>query len=300
MIFSQASMGAMASLATAVCWTISPIVFEKAGKRVGSLAVNYMKAIFAFGLIGIYCLVTRGNFLPVDATMHNWVWLTISGLIGFVLGDLFLFQAYIEIGARLSMLIMAMVPIISALADYLITGQVLNFKDLIGILVTLGGIALVILVKGDGKKKIKLSHPIKGFLYALIGALGQAFGLIFSKVGMGSYNAFAATQIRLLAAILGFAIVILVSGKGQMIKAAFRDKYSVKIIAFGSFFGPSLGVSLSLLALQLTATGIASTIMSLSRILVIPISVTVFHERVTAKEYLGAFISIVGVAILIL
>jgi len=295
---SHSYLGELAALATAICWALSPIAFEYAGKKAGSLSVNYIRLVIAFIFIGVYTLFTRGMFFPLDASTENWIWLLISGIIGFVIGDFFLFEAYVQIGARLTMLIMATVPIISALADYIIVGQKLTLLDVIGMVITIYGIVLVILVKDSGKKIVKLSHPIKGIFYAFMGAVGQAFSLIFSKVGMGSYDAFASTQIRTIAGIVGFSIIITYSKEWGNVFKAFKQVEIMKYITFGSFFGPFLGVSFSLLALQYTATGIASTIMSISRILIIPASIMIFHEKVTKKEMLGAFISILGVGIL--
>ncbi len=291
-------LGELAAIATALCWAISPIAFEYAGKKVGSLSVNYIRLIIAFLFIGVYTLFTRGMFLPLDASINSWIWLLVSGIIGFVIGDFFLFEAYVQIGARLTMLIMATVPILSALADYIIMGQKLTLLDVIGMLVTIYGIAIVILVKDSGNKTVKFSKPIKGMVYAFLGAAGQSFGLIFSKLGMGSYDAFAATQIRTIAGIIGFTIIITYSKGWSNLLKVFKDVKVMKYVTFGSFFGPFLGVSFSLLALQYTATGIASTIMSISRILIIPASIMIFHEKVTKKEILGAFISILGVGIL--
>lgn len=294
----NAHLGELSALVTAICGAISPIAFEYGGKKIGSLYVNYIKMVIAFILIAIYTYFTRGMFLPLDATASNWVWLMVSGVIGFVIGDLFLFQAYVEIGARLSLLIMATVPILSALADYLIMGDTISLGGMLGMLVTLGGIALVILVKGDGDKKIKLSHPIKGIIYAFVGALGQALGLIFSKLGMGSYDAFSATEIRIIAGLIGFSIIIFYNKGWKKLIDSFKEVKAIKYITIGSFFGPFLGVSFSLLALQYTSTGIASTIMSLSRILIIPASLIIFKEKINKKEILGALISIAGVGIL--
>ncbi|HYE10430.1 MAG TPA: DMT family transporter, partial [Patescibacteria group bacterium] len=154
------------------------------------------------------------------------------------------------------------------------------------------------LSRSTDEKKIKLSRPIKGLTYAFIGALGQAFGLVFSKLGMGSYNPFAATQIRVIAAIIGFAIVITVSKNWGKLKDALKDHGAMKSISLGSFFGPFLGVSFSLMAVQYTATGIVSTITSISPILIIPASIMIFKEKVLAKEILGAFITLIGVTLL--
>ena len=294
----QSHLGEVAALTTAICWTITAICFESAGKKVGSLAVNFIRLIIAFVLLGIFTFFTRGMFLPFDATGSTWMWLFISGMIGFVIGDLFLFQAYVEIGSRISLLIMSSVPPITAITGYFLMGERITLLSAVGMLITIVGIALVILSRGAADKKIKLSHPVKGLLYAFIGALGQAFGLVFSKLGMGSYNPFAATQIRVISAIIGFAIVITVSKNWGRLKVALKDNNAMKFISLGSFFGPFLGVSFSLMAVQYTATGIVSTITSISPILIIPASILIFKEKVLPKEILGALISIIGVTLL--
>lgn len=291
-------IGELAALATAVCWTATAIAFESAGKKVGSLAVNYIRLFIAFILIGIYTTITRGLFFPTDATASNWIWLLISGMIGFVIGDLFLFQAYVEIGSRISLLIMSAVPPITAILGFFILGETITYMTILGMIITILGIGIVILSKNKEEKKVELTHPVKGLMYALLGALGQALGLIFSKLGMGNYNPFAATQIRIIAAIIGFTVIIALSNKWSEMIGAFSDKSAIRDISIGAFFGPFIGVSLSLLAVQYTATGIVSTIISISPILIIPASITIFKEKVLPKEIVGAFVTILGVILL--
>ena len=217
----QYHLGEIAALITALCWTMTAVSFEAAGKKVGSISVNLIRLVIAFVLISLYNFFTRGMILPIDASGSTWLWLTFSGIIGFVIGDLFLFQAYVEVGSRISMLIMSTVPPITAITGFIIMGEKITTLGLTGMIITMVGISLVILTKNPVDKKVKLSHPIKGLIYALIGALGQAFGLVFSKFGMGSYNPFAATQIRIIAAIIGFSIVITASKNWRKVLLAF-------------------------------------------------------------------------------
>lgn len=296
----QSHLGEIAALTTAICWTITAVSFELAGKKIGSLSVNFIRLLMAFILLSTFTFITRGMFLPLDASSNAWVWLSISGLIGFVIGDLFLFQAYVEIGSRISMLIMSLAPPITAILGYFIMEEVLTLMNLIGMFVTILGIALVILVRKKGNKKIELSHPIKGITFAFLGAIGQSLGLILSKVGMGDYNPFQATQIRIIAGIFGFAIVFLVLKKWGNLKIAFSNKDALKKVGIGAFFGPFIGVSLSLLAIQYTTTAVASTIMSIVPVLIIPSSIIVFKEKVTSKEIIGAVITVTGVSLLFL
>ena len=294
----QSHLGEIAALATALCWTITAVSFEAAGKKVGSISVNLIRLIIAFILISIYNLFSRGMIFPIDASSSTWLWLTFSGIIGFVIGDLFLFQAYVEVGARVAMLIMSTVPPITAVAGFLIMGEKITLLGLAGMIITIAGIAHVILTKNPSNKKVSLSHPTKGLAYSFIGALGQAFGLVFSKLGMGSYDPFASTQIRIIAAIIGFSIVITVLKKWGELIVAVKDRRAMKYISIGSLFGPFLGVSLALLAVQHATTGIVSTITSITPILLIPVSIIVFKERIFKREIFGAVITMLGISLL--
>lgn len=296
----QSHLGVLAALATAVCWTVTAVAFESAGKKVGSLCVNLIRLIIAFILLSVFNFFTRGMLLPIDASGYTWIWLLLSGLIGFVLGDLFLFQAYVEIGSRISQLIMSIVPPITAITGYILMREKITLLGFVGMVTTIAGIALVILTKGSDDKKVAFSHPIKGLIYAFLGALGQAFGLVFSKFGMGFYNPFAATQIRIIAAIVGFCIVVTVKKHWKSVYTALKDKKAMKNITIGSFFGPFIGVSLSLLAVQHAPTAIVSTITSITPILIIPASIFVFKENIVPKEIFGSFIALIGVALLFL
>ena len=294
----QSHLGEIAALACALCWTVTSVAFEAAGKKVGSIAVNLIRLLIAFLLISIYTFFSRGMLFPMDATSSTWIWLTLSGIIGFVVWDLFLFQAFVEIGSRISMLIMSVVPPITAIIGFFVLGERITPLGITGMLITMLGIALVILTKNPEDKKVKLSHPIKGLTYAFIGALGQAFGLVLSKFGMGTYDPFAATEIRIIAAIIGFSIVVTLSKNWNKIFEAFNDIKSMKQISLGSVFGPFLGVSLAMVAVQHAPTGIVSTITSITPILIIPIAIIAFKEKVFPREITGAFITLIGISLL--
>ena len=297
----QAHLGQAAALATALCWTLNALAFESAGKEVGSLAVNYIRLFIAFLLLSITSFFTRGFLLPLDAGYHTWFWLLVSGLAGFVLGDLFLFEAFVQIGSRISLLIMSASPPLATLAGFLMMGEKISLLNLTGMLVTMSGISLVVLIKNPRQgQKVKLNRPVKGLVYASVGALGQALGLTFSKFGMGSYNPLAATQIRLIAAVFTFTILITVRKKWREIGSAFRRKKALGQITVGAVLGPFIGVTLSLVALQHAPTGIVSSLTSTSPVLIIPFSILIYKEKILPKEIAGALISILGVILIFL
>lgn len=296
----QSHIGEIAALITAICWALNGIAFESAGKKIGSLSLSYIRLYIAFVLLCITAYFMRGIALPLDADLNNWIWLSLSGIIGFVLGDIFLFQAYIEIGSRISLLIMSAAPPLTALISFFILGERISALGLLGIFITMIGIGLVILSKNQVGNKVEFNRPVKGLIYASIGALGQALGLIFSKKGMGTYDPLAATQIRIIAAALVLTLLITKNKKWPEILESMKNKSAMPALVAGSIFGPFVGVAFSLLAVKYTATGIVSSISSISPILVIPASIYIFKEKVTPKEILGAVVSIAGVILLFL
>ena len=292
--------GELAALATAFFWTITALSFEFASKRVGSLAVNIIRLTLAFFLLSIFTFITRGMFLPLDASPHALIWLSLSGLIGLVLGDYFLFKSYNILTSRIAMLFMTLVPPMTAFIGWLLLGEKMSLLHITGMFLTVGGIFLAIFSRPENGRRIKLTYPLNGIAFALIGAAGQAGGLVLSKYGMQDYNAFAASHVRIIAAVIGYAIIILVLGKGSLIRKAVNDRKGLRAIALGSFFGPFLGISFSLLAVKYTETGIAATIMSIVPILIILPSIVIFKQRFTWLEIAGAFISVAGVVLMFL
>jgi len=296
----ESRIGEIAALLTAVCWTITALSFESAGKRVGSISVNFIRLCFAMVFFMLYSFVFRGIIFPSDATSSTWFWLLLSGLVGLVMGDLLLFRAFIVVGSRVSMLIMSLVPPLTALTGWIVIGELMSLFNYFGMGLTIFGISLVILGRGSGNKQMKFTHPVKGILLAFGGAVGQAVGLVLSKYGMGMYSPFAATQIRVIAGFFGFILIIFLTRRWSHVFSALKNQQAMSRILLGSFFGPFLGVSFSLLAVQYITTGAASTIMSIVPVLIIAPAVILFKEKVTLKEVFGAVIAVVGVVLFFL
>jgi len=280
------------------------MAFESAGKRVGALSLNLIRLVIGLIFLAIYNAIFNSGFFP-SATSYQWFWLALSGVVGFVLGDLFLFRAFILIGARISMLIMALVPPITALIGWIALGEVLSGMEFLGMGITILGIVLVIstklnLKKGGLGKSLTFGPLVVGGLLALGGAVGQAAGLVLSKKGMQDMNAFEATQIRIMAGMVGFILVITLFKRWGHLLGALKDLKAMKFMTLGSFTGPFLGVSFSLLAVQHTDTGVAATLMALTPVMIIPPAILLNKERIKLIEIIGAIISIGGVALFFL
>jgi len=292
--------GEWAALLTAVFWTVTALAFESASRRAGSLVVNILRLVIGFIFLTIFSIIYKGTVIPLDASRENWFWLSLSGLVGFVFGDYFLFKSYTIIGSRFSMLIMTLVPPITALFSWIILGERLTMFYYLGMTLTFLGISLAIFNRNGKGEKLSLKLAPPGILYAFGGAVGQALGLVLSKFGLKDYDPFSATQIRVIAGIAGFSILITAIRRWKSVRVALSDKVSMKSLSLGAFFGPFLGVSFSLIAVKYTEAGIASTIMALVPVFIIVPAILMYKEKVTLPEIAGAIISVIGVALFFL
>ncbi len=295
-------MGAIAALGTSVFWALSSIFFTLGGKQVGSVIVNRIRIVFAVLLVMLAHLVTQGALIPLGAGWDRWFWLGLSGIAGLVLGDSFTFQAYVLVGTRIGTLLMALAPVIGTLIAWIFLHETLTLLQLGGISLAILGIALVVLEKGNGngsdhdKKKYAV-----GILCGLLGAFGQASGLVLAKMGLvGDFPAISGVVIRMLTAMIFiWAAAVVLRQVGSTIEAG-RSLSALRPIAIGSVVGPFFGVWCSLIAVQLTFVGIASTLMALTPIIVLPITKWVFKEQVTSRAVLGTVVALVGVSVIFL
>lgn len=251
-------------------------------------------------LLGGFTWISRGMVLPLDAGCHEWLWLSVSGLIGFTVGDLCLFRAFVVVGARVSMLLMTLVPLFTTVLGFAVMGEILTTQELAGMALTILGVSSVVAERRRDSSGRLERLPLAGILLGLGGAVGQASGLVMAKYGMGDYSAVAATQIRVLAGIAGFAVVFTATRRWPRVWSAVGNRRAMAATGIGAFFGPFLGVSLSLVAVQLTEAGVAATLMALTPVLIIPVSMALYRERIAWPAAVGAVVAVTGSALLFL
>jgi len=301
------NLGELLALATAVCWTATSMLFSEAGRRIGSLNLNLIRLIVALVYFMVFLGLTGEQVIPIDAPARVWITLSLSGLVGFVFGDLFLFRAFVLIGARISMLIYSSVPVIALFFGWIFLGETISFQSFIGVVLTLAAIAGVVLFRAPAPHEpdpVQIIHRKKiftqGVLFGFLGALGQAGGLVIARFGTGTeFSAFGATQIRVIAGIIGFGLIFLVTGRFKKFVHSLKNPKALALVFAGAFVGPFLGVSLGLRAAQLTTTGIAATLMAITPVLIIPPSILLYKERITLLEVVATFVTLGGVAILV-
>ena len=322
-------LGELISIGVAFSWTATALLSEFGSKRLGNLTLNVLRMALALVFSLVLFLVVTGHPLPTGVSTEAAGWMLLSGLVGYVIGDFCLFQCYIIIGSRYGQLFMTLAPLSAALMAWVTLGQQMTAMSIIAMLVTLLGIGISVIgrasprpsPKGEGNAAhrsspsiwrglgggLSLKLPLNGVLYAIGAAVCQGVGLVLSKIGMDHYEVsaampdwlvpFSANFYRCIAGIIGFTLLLYYRDGMAPLREAMHDRKGLTVAIATTIFGPFVGVGFSLMAVQYTAAGIASTLMAMTPIIILLPSYWLFHEKIAWKAIVGAFISVVGVSL---
>lgn len=304
----MAYLGELISIGVAFSWTATALLSEFGSKRLGNLTLNVLRMALALLFSLVLFWATLGTPLPSGIPAEACWWMLLSGLVGYVIGDYCLFQCYIIIGSRYGQLFMTLAPLAAALMAWITLGQEMTLMSVVAMMVTLIGICISVLGRGE-HHAVSLKLPLNGVLFAIGAAMCQGIGLVLSKIGMDHYEAgtmpdwlvpFSANFFRCVAGIVGFSVLLYFRDGFAPLREALHDAKGMSVATATTIFGPFVGVGFSLMAVQYTGAGIASTLMAMTPIIIILPSYWLFHQKITWKAVLGAVISVVGVSLFFL
>ena len=291
-------VGEFSALLTAVLWSFTSIAFSHAAEKIGSIQLNMNRLLLAALFLLLTIIVFNFSYQLSSKQVIN---LSLSGIIGLVIGDSFLFKAYQQIGARLSILLMSFAPGLSAILGYIFLAEQISFLGVIGMVITVLGIIIVVSERKSPKAKYKMT-PI-GFFNGFMGAAGQAGGLIFAKLAFdqGDINGFVATFIRIFSSVIVFLPLLLIFGKYKNPFKTYKNNAKALVSTTGgTIFGPYLGITFSMIAVANTNVGIAATLMSTMPVLMLPLVKYFYKDKLGWRAIVGAFVTVTVIAILFL
>ena len=301
-------IGELISIGVAFSWTATALLSEFGSKRLGNLTLNVLRMGLSLLFAMVMFWAVMGSPLPPVGSLEACGWMLLSGIVGYVIGDFCLFQCYIIIGSRYGQLFMTLAPLSAALMAWVTLGQEMAPMSIVAMLITLTGIALSVLGRGE-HRRVSLKLPLNGVLFAVAAAMCQGIGLVLSKIGMDHYDTtampawlipFSANFLRCVAGVIGFSLLLYFREGFQPLREAFHDRKGITVAIATTIFGPFVGVGFSLMAVQYASAGIASTLMALTPIIIILPSYWLFRQPITRRSVLGALISVLGVSLFFL
>jgi drug/metabolite transporter (DMT)-like permease len=293
--------GELAALTAAFIWAASATLYGQIGKQVAPLTLNLTKGLLAIGYLIITMLLTGEQLMIAPA---QWWPLFVSGLVGIAWGDTFFFMALNSIGARLTLLISVLSPVITALMASIYLGERLALVNCVGIALSVAGVAGVIFDRTQADQPPK--NYWQGVWWAVLSALSNSIASICSRQAMlaGDLSPSVTTLVRLLAGTVGILLLILSLrwGKSESSKSLVSSGQSLNQkmwlrLSLVAFFSTYLGISLQQTALKYTAAGIAQTVNSTS-----PLFVLIYDwwkgAKISWRSILWAVVAIGGMSLL--
>ncbi len=302
--------GELIAILTTLCWSLGIFPFTEAAKRIGAGPLNQYRLLLAWIIISVILFFFNDlNIIQLFATPqpYHYIFLGLSGIIGFSIGDYCSFTSFKLLGPKLGSLYTTFAPGAALIIGYVALNETINVIGIIGILTTIGGVIWLTFSKKDAYEASKIGYKRdrKGIIYGIIGALCQGTGLVLSKYGMDYYSeklpTMHAVWIRLLFAFIATFVVSILLGKLKSnSKPIFtNEKNNLPFLFLGTILGPVMGVTLSLMAIQQLEVAVAQTIFALLPLFVLPISLIVYKEKITLQSVFACFIALTGVLLLI-
>ena len=261
--------------------------------------MNMFRLPLAALCLGIFLFATTGHLLPPGATPRQLWWLALSAFLGLAFGDGFYFRSLSFIGPRRATLLAASTPIITAFLAVPLLHERLSLMAWGGILLTTSGIVWVIAEQHDNGPTP--AHLRAGVIYGLIGACGQASGLLVAKYAMqGTLAAIPTAYFRMLTAAVMVWVWSLSTGNLDKIQPILKTRAAFSSLTLATLLGPVMGVSLVLFAYRITEAGVVATLSTLYPLFILPVVWWRHDDKPTLRTLIGTVLALAGVAVIFL
>jgi drug/metabolite transporter (DMT)-like permease len=299
--------GVILALCTAAAWSVSPMAFASAGRRIGAFRVNLLRIGIATtvlaAIVALACVIPAWR--PVLPRSQQVMWLALSGICGMAVGDAMYYSSLVLLGPRRALQLLTLSPVGSALLAWAWLGETMRPTELAGIGVVLAAIAYAIYVEraaeGDVQREPGRVSPI-GVINGIFAALFGGAGAVLARQAFTSQpdlNPIAATAFRVGAAgVVLWLIPIFTGSVGRVVQPMIKDAHVRSRILIGSAGGPIAGMLCYIAALKYAKAGTVSTLSSMSPIMVIPLVAWRYKTRVRKRIILAAVVAVAGVALL--
>lgn len=288
--------GELAALTAACIWAISSTIYAGFGRQLPPTILNLTKGAVAIAFI-LLTLWLRGDTLAAVSST-SLLLLVGSGIIGIGIGDTAFFSALNGLGARRALLMESLAPPLAAMLALVFLSELLAWDAYLGIVVTVFGVAWVVVERTPDTAEDKL-HLKAGIFWGFIAALCQATGAVMSRAALADteISPLWSSLIRIFAGAIVLLLWMTWKRPSPHSLKPLRSPRLLVMIAATAFASTFIAIWLQQTALKYTAAGIAQALSATSPLFVIPIAV-MMGDRVTLRAVLGAMVALVGVWIL--
>jgi drug/metabolite transporter (DMT)-like permease len=290
-------VGELAALTAAFLWAAASILFARAGKTTGPVALNFVKTGCGLLMTFVTVLVLQDEIWP-DLSPTDLGWLGFSGVLGLTVGDSAFFVAINRMGPRRAMLLWALVPPVTALLAWPVLGEVLGLWSMVGGAVTLAGVAWV-LRERTPSAPVARNDLMVGLAFGLIAVVCQSVGSVTAKMAGEDLDGVTLSFVRLAFGTGGLLLQVIRQRYLGQVRTLLTTPRALARVVGATVIGTYLALWLSMIALQRSMAAVAATLAATSPIFVVPLARIFLKEALTWRGIFGATVAVVGVGILV-
>ncbi len=295
-------LGQLLALVTAFCFAQNSVIYRHLGRKFGSQGVAHIRMWLALPPVFLLTRLVEGVWFPTGWAASTYLILLASGVIGYFLTDLLMFNAYVLLGSRESMVIMTLSPVVTAALSFIFFHEQLNLIQLSGVAVTIGGVAMMTLL--DNKTTSISSERTNrrvGILSATLASIFQSISFLLAKAALVEGGPVSTNLMRNLGGLGAFIIFYgLIKRNAVTHFKSLGDRRALFLLLLASLAGPVLGMSSQMKAFTLAPVAVVTTITQVSPILLLLYDYVVLKRKISPASLCGTVLSIGGIAILFL
>jgi drug/metabolite transporter (DMT)-like permease len=304
--------GFLYAFGATLSWSIAGFYITRIAIHLPIPLLNAIRLLLGFVILVPIAAILEGNhFFLLFSFPYSmgWLWLSLSGIAGLVLGDLLSFKSYAILQPQKASIITTLSPASALLFGAILLNEKINVIGITGIFITIFGVMGISLGRTQLTQSPSTTHGTVGtaVMYGIGAAACHGLALAFSKkafvlqkISGHPIDPFSASFIRIFAASILALTIILISRKPRLhYEQLQNNKKLIWQTGIAAISNPVLAVTFSMLSIMYLDVAVAQTIFSLVPLFTALISFFILKEKVSLPSLLGIFISIIGVSLLI-
>jgi drug/metabolite transporter (DMT)-like permease len=291
-LMSLPHIGEILSLASAVVWALSVVLFRIAGDKdnVHPLAMNLFKNWLALILLTATVAVIGGGVPALSAkTVGIFI---VSGILGIALSDWLFFTALVKLGAELTAIVDCAYSPFVIILSFLFLGERMNAVQIVGVMLIVAAVLLITQKKND--EKISRRNLLTGVGIGIVSMLLTAGGIVLAKPFLPGVPVIWATLIRMIGGAVAGTILWGAHPRRREILRPLRPGPEYKILLPASFLSAYLSVLIWTAGMKYTQASIASALNQLNTIFIFLLAALILKEKITPLKLAAVVLAFAG------
>lgn len=288
-------LGAALAIFCAFTWSVSVILFKKAGGSLHPVALNLWKNGIALLLMIPTIYLAEGTFIPPVAGMDLGIML-LSGLLGIGVADAMVLKALSMVGAtRIAIIECSYAPFVIVLS-LLFLGEVLTPARAIGAALVVAAL-LCVSIKKEARAE---TNVIAGMSWGILGLFSMALGIVLIKPLFDRVPLFWMIGVRLGAGVVGSLVLYFLFCDHKVEQQAIRDLPRKGLVLFACVLSTYFSMMLWVAGYKYNDATMAAVLNQTSTIFTVVLATLFLKERFTPLKAAGTALALGGVLLITL